>query len=83
MFFFLILSPSLESYIPYIQMVFGAQESKLNYSIHGLSVAFAEERSQALDFFFSLAGKRFDRKSVLTFFSFPSVMSKLGGKKMI
>ncbi len=74
----LVLSPDLEAYFPYIQMVFGAKTSQIGYSVHGLSLALAEENSQALMFFFSLAESRFDRSQVLKFFSFPSVMRKFG-----
>ncbi len=74
----LVLSSDLESYFPYIQMVFGVQSSSIGYSVHGLSLAMSEEDSQALMFFFSLAESRFDRELVLKFFSFPSVMKKFG-----
>ncbi len=69
----LVLSPDLESYFPYVQMVFGAESSTIGYSVHGLSLALAEENSRALMFFFSLAESRFDRAQVIKFFSFPSV----------
>jgi exodeoxyribonuclease V gamma subunit len=77
----LVLGPDLESYFPYIQMVFGSQQSRIGYSVHGLSLALSEEGSQALMFFFTLAESRFDRDLVLKFFSFPSVMKKFGWKE--
>ena len=74
----LVLSPDLESYFPYIQMVFGSKDSQIGYSVHGLSLALAEENSRALMFFFSLGESRFDQDLVMKFFSFPSVMRKFG-----
>lgn len=74
----LVLSPDLESYFPYIQMVFGSQGSHIGYSVHGLSLALEKESSRALMFFFSLAESRFDQDLVMKFFSFPSVMKKFG-----
>ncbi len=74
----LVLSPDMESYFPYIQMVFGAENSQIGYSVHGLSLGLTEESSRALMFFFSLAESRFDVAQVFKFLSFPSVMKKFG-----
>jgi exodeoxyribonuclease V gamma subunit len=74
----LVLCSDLDGYFPYIQMVFGSSNSPIDYSIHGLSLALAEENVQALQFFFSLAESRFDRAQIFQFFSYPSVMKKWG-----
>jgi exodeoxyribonuclease V gamma subunit len=74
----LVLCPSLESYLPYIHMVFGAEACKLPYSIHGLPLHLASESIQAMEYLFSFCHRRFDLDSILKWFSWPNVQQKLG-----
>jgi exodeoxyribonuclease V gamma subunit len=69
----IVLSPNLDLYLPYIHTVFGGSSFAFPYSVHGIYSLFCSEVLQEIEFFFSLMNSRFDKSSVLQFFSFPSV----------
>ncbi len=74
----LVFSGNLESYFPYIQMIFGKEEGGISFSAHGLSSFYVSRKIPAIDSLLALVEARFDRKSVLQFISLPSVKEKWG-----
>ncbi len=73
-----VFSPNLESYLPYIHMVFGASHSPFDYAIHGIALDRVHPSIQALCSFFSLPKDRFSLEAVFSCFSWPCVRQKQG-----
>ncbi len=72
----LILAPDINAYFPYISMVFGRKENKIEYSIADLEVGkqsrFLQEFAQLL----SLPLERFERRSLLKLLTYSTRFTK-------
>jgi exodeoxyribonuclease V gamma subunit len=71
-----VLAPDINAYAPLIQMVFGAEESKLAYSIHGVKTRSKSDYVQGLLHLMNLSKNRFSSEEVLSLFDFSSFAQK-------
>lgn len=73
---FLILTPHIDLYFPYIKAVFG--DSPFSYRIHGLSAKTESPLSHALQQFFDLIEGRWEKRTLTSLFSLPSFYEAAG-----
>jgi len=64
----LVLAPDINHYTPYIQAVFGSDESPIGYSISGIERIRTSSLAQALRGLLNLLEERFDAKALLSLF---------------
>ena len=72
----IVLAPDIKEYAPYIHMVFGFDEHRLNYSIYDLELSSQSQFAQALQHLIDLPRHRFEVDSFLKLFSYPNFLSK-------
>ncbi len=72
----LVLSSDLDLYAPFIQTVFGSKESKLSYSIEGVSASSGSEIFEGVLHLLSLPAAQFSSDALLKLFSMPSFLEK-------
>jgi exodeoxyribonuclease V gamma subunit len=74
----LVLAPDISQYLPYIEAVFGSQESQLDYAIYDLPRRFKETLIQGIDLLLTLAKRRFETSAIFSLFSFSPFLKKFG-----
>ncbi|MGK5594513.1 MAG: exodeoxyribonuclease V subunit gamma [Parachlamydiaceae bacterium] len=72
----IVMAPEITQYVPYIDRVFGSQESLLDYQIMDLKLVSKGELSQTLLQFLSLAQSKWKLTEVLKLFSYPPFRQK-------
>ncbi|MBI2742341.1 MAG: exodeoxyribonuclease V subunit gamma [Chlamydiales bacterium] len=74
----LVLAPDITLYLPYIQTIFGASESRLKFTVHDLPRSRESQLVQGLHALIALSTQRFDVNAALNLFSDPSFQKKFG-----
>ncbi len=74
----LVLAADISLYHPYIEAVFGSQESQLEYAIYDLPRRSKETQIQGIDLLLTLAKRRFETSAIFSLFSFSPFLKKFG-----